>query len=191
VGSTTEVGRPATDADGVICGADEQAATRSAAAAAPNQARIRKVSLATLLNPRSDHAPLPVVAEEERGGEVAFRLPDVDCPSGLIDDLGLWDRDPSDRRGLVRSSQGCRDVPDDNERPNGMLLVRLHLTEVVQPAVASRALRRRVLLEGADVAYLVGAVEHSQVLTSERVSSHFGLRKPWRQRLCGGSPRRA
>lgn len=56
VGSTTEVGRPATDADGVICGADEQAATRSAAAAAPNQARIRKVSLATLLNPRSHNA---------------------------------------------------------------------------------------------------------------------------------------
>lgn len=117
VGSTTEVGRPATDADGVICGADEQAATRSAAAAAPNQARIRKVSLATLLNPRSDHAPLPVVAEEERGGEVAFRLPDVDCPSGLIDDLGLWDRDPSDRRGLVRSSQGCRVSRDSRNCP--------------------------------------------------------------------------
>ena len=39
------------------------------------------------------------------------------------------------------------------------------------------------MLQGADVAYLVDAVEDSQVLTSKRVSPRFGLRKPWRQRL--------
>ena len=175
---------------GWLAGA-EQAATRSAAAAAPNQARIGKVSLATLLNPRSDDAPLRVVAEEECGGKVAFRLPDVDGPSGLIDDRCLWDRDQSDDPSLVRSRQGRGDVPHDDERPNGMLLVRLHLSEVVQPAVASRALRRRVMLQGADVAYLVDAVEDSQVLTSKRVSPRFGLRKPWRQRLWSSCHRRA